>query len=66
MLVYSESIVWSIIANGVVYVNYKNVYKTKTNGFKLSAFFRQAHVVAATIHVLRRLMGRMSSTTVRE
>ena len=29
MLVYWESIMWSIIANGVVYVQYKNVYKTK-------------------------------------
>ena len=29
MLVYLESMVWSIIANGVVDVKYKNVYKTK-------------------------------------
>ena len=30
MLVYWESMVWSMIANGVVvYVTYKNVYKTK-------------------------------------
>ena len=29
MLVYWESMVWRIIANGVVYAKYKNVYKTK-------------------------------------
>ena len=29
MLVYWESMVWSIIANGVVYVKYKHVCKTK-------------------------------------
>ena len=39
MLVYWESTVWSIIANGVVYVNYKNAYKTKLiNAFTLSSF----------------------------
>ena len=29
MRVYWESVVWSIIANRVVYVKYKNVYKAK-------------------------------------
>ena len=35
MLVYWELMVWSIIANGLVCVKYKNAYKIKTNGFKL-------------------------------
>ena len=29
MLVYWESMEWSIIANGVAYAKYKNVYKMK-------------------------------------
>ena len=29
MFVYWKSMVWIIVANGVVYVKYRNVYKTK-------------------------------------
>ena len=36
MLVYWESMVWSIIANGIVYVKYKTVY--------IVGHFWQAHV----------------------
>ena len=39
MLLYWESIVWSIIANGVVvYVKYKNGYKTKLMVLKCQLF----------------------------
>ena len=50
MFVYRESMVWTIIAIGVVYVKYK------TNGFKLSAFSAK-FFCAAMINMYRGLMG---------
>ena len=38
MLVYWESMVWSIIANGVVHIKYKTLYKTKLMVLKCRVF----------------------------
>ena len=65
ILVYCESMLWSIIANSIVYVKYKNVYKTKLmvlNG----RVFPAGSCVAAMKHVraacMRQPMGdKMSS-----
>ena len=60
MLVYRESMVCNIIANGVVYVEYKNVYKTKL--IVLNCWdFQASPCMLAVIHVpaasMRQPMG---------
>ena len=66
MLVYWESMVWSIIAHGIVYVKYIKAYKIKLMFLNGRLFFRYVHVGAAMIHVLRWPMGGKSSATVYE
>ena len=63
MLVYRESIVWSIIANGVVYVKYKNAYKIKLMVLN-SQLFPPKFCVAMTFRLWGR-HGGMSSAIMR-
>ena len=60
MLVYLESMVWNIIANGVVYVNYK-MYIRQNKCFFMCWLFPAS---PCGMHILRRPMGAMSSATV--
>ena len=46
MLVYWESMVWGIIANGIVYVKYKIVYKTKLLVLNCQVFPARPSVLA--------------------
>ena len=55
--------VWSIITNGIVYIKYKTLYKTKIIILNCPVFFQDllsGHVA----HVAGRWMGGMPSATV--
>ena len=56
MIVYWESMVWSIVANGVVYVKYKHVYKTKLMVLNCWMFLASPCVLTM-IHVYEVAMG---------
>ena len=60
---YWESVVWSIIANGVVHVKYKNVYKTKLMVLKYR-FFKASPCGYSHDPCLEAAYEAMSSATV--